>query len=727
MNVGDVDMNGEADDNDTDSTDCITSTPLHHDRSKHCMASGGGARPKNRHLVNHLANGISSHVIDGAVAVNNNLPVDAVSEATSSKTEVNLGVTVNKVLNGLNSNQPENSLPLCVESYLGTANVNNSVSSCSRPLQNGTGKNSLRHRERSGVVSKRWNDDESSSDTGNEGEDVLSADECCFYTYKGDQLADLPSSFFRLDVVGNGEQCVGENSPRTSGNGEINENVHPHSGSSSPDMDFLEMDFDPGHSCDQNSDDDSDVCELREEESCHETATAERVFEVASESVEDEVGDTQEQCPCNHSELMPSSVNGAVALVPTPLMPEGNNVSESHNIISLPQKMPTNLQSLFLPRSRSSEVFPSTSTASVVCWPARDTRGHHCSGADLCSPGETDVCCSDCPVDHAGLWNESHSRLQCEQLPDTRKHSLHTSLYHSIMAKRLLLSIHPDVEESSSIKHNRKIAERVMIWSEKEACAKNVTQIGTSQCGATAVINVLLVFNIPYSLERVKDAVRTRLRAEAAPLPEYLLSRSFAGATHEDLIRGVQQASDGFVYARFIHMYPNRVSSLTKWLASWMRKGAVPILTLNLQKGVAPGSPLPDAWHHQMVFGVGPQGIYLTNPLECVSEEALWPQLSSPSVLLIRRSDILARWNEVTDLRTLLCQADRRWKDMNVLGQVVNIIRESATSRAQSQGRVLTSHITIPASYSSGITLVISRESPFYEELKNSPSSHFYA
>jgi hypothetical protein len=31
-----------------------------------------------------------------------------------------------------------------------------------------------------------------------------------------------------------------------------------------------------------------------------------------------------------------------------------------------------------------------------------------------------------------------------------------------------------------------------MIWSEEEACAKQVTQIATSACGATAAVNVLV-------------------------------------------------------------------------------------------------------------------------------------------------------------------------------------------------------------------------------------------
>lgn len=33
---------------------------------------------------------------------------------------------------------------------------------------------------------------------------------------------------------------------------------------------------------------------------------------------------------------------------------------------------------------------------------------------------------------------------------------------------------------------------RSMVWSEREACERQVTQIGTSACGATAVVNVFV-------------------------------------------------------------------------------------------------------------------------------------------------------------------------------------------------------------------------------------------
>lgn len=95
----------------------------------------------------------------------------------------------------------------------------------------------------------------------------------------------------------------------------------------------------------------------------------------------------------------------------------------------------------------------------------------------------------------------------------------------------------------------------------------------------------------------------------------------------------------------------------------------IPIATINLQKGVGSEGTIPDVWHHQMVFGVGPRGIYLTNPLECIPEKALMVQLCSPPVLKIRRADILSRWTPSTDLRPLIKHPDLRWKRMNVLGK----------------------------------------------------------
>ena len=134
-----------------------------------------------------------------------------------------------------------------------------------------------------------------------------------------------------------------------------------------------------------------------------------------------------------------------------------------------------------------------------------------------------------------------------------------------------------------------------------------------------------------------------------------------------------------------------------------------------------------------MIFGVGPDQfglprIYLTNPLESLDEGSLREQLCSPSELLVGRNDVLQRWmmgtgnndseeacslSPKSDLYRLCEQEDERWDHYNVLGQVVNIIREEQFLRRslqqQSQngggGGNLQSqtqfrqHVKIPADY----------------------------
>ncbi len=270
------------------------------------------------------------------------------------------------------------------------------------------------------------------------------------------------------------------------------------------------------------------------------------------------------------------------------------------------------------------------------------------------------------------------------------------------------------------------LAPRAMIWTEKEACRKHVAQIGTSACGATALVNVALALNLEVSLNDVAKAVRTRLRREQSDLPDYLFSRAEAGCTHEDLLQGMRLIGQNRVVGRFFPMYGRQVA-LHTWLATWITRGCVPVATLNPQRSELrlPSPPqhsspgclqqpplLADAWHHQMIFGVTGREIYLTNPLEVLSEDVLRPQLDSPSELLIRREDIIARFSKSTDLTQLVrptvprWRSDRRWHDYNVMGQVANVLREERSKNlSECENVCLTPFVKIPASYRSGITL----------------------
>ena len=231
-----------------------------------------------------------------------------------------------------------------------------------------------------------------------------------------------------------------------------------------------------------------------------------------------------------------------------------------------------------------------------------------------------------------------------------------------------------------------------------------------------ALLNVVLALDLDVDHHLVAESVNTRLRRPDSDLPDYLLSRSLAGCTHQDLLNAASAPHlRDKLRARFFPLH-NRVYQLSQLLISWISLGLVPVLTLNVQKGpVCPDGQLQDSWHHTMVWGVVGQDVYLANPLDVMSESVLLPQLNSPSTLLIRRQDIVSRFHSALDLMEIN-RLGSRWRSMNVLGQVVNMIREerslmkqeAAANNTESGGESvvsLSSHVNIPASYTAGVTL----------------------
>ena len=259
---------------------------------------------------------------------------------------------------------------------------------------------------------------------------------------------------------------------------------------------------------------------------------------------------------------------------------------------------------------------------------------------------------------------------------------------------------------------------RALVWSEKDAIKNHVSQLGTSACGATALMNVLIAMNINVEPVEVCKAVNTRLRRLKSDLPDYLLSRSEAGCNHIDLLAGMRHICGDRVKGRFFPMH-GRKTSLGTWLATWISRGCIPVATLNVQRApIAPGMQIADAWHHQMIWGVTGRDILLNNPLEVVPESILIPQLNSPSQILIRREDVLSRFNSDTDLTPLISSLpgsgfSERWIEFNVLGQVVNLLREEKLlNHPESESITPTSHLRIPANYISGITLFCDNPEP---------------
>lgn len=429
------------------------------------------------------------------------------------------------------------------------------------------------------------------SDNSSDDTELLSlSDDGCIYTYKGDNVADLPESFFSIDI------------PPLENNDLV---VPDRRDNSSPEMDFLEMDFDPGQSGDVDSDSisnaDTDCGKPQPTKATKEENSEEAINEPSSSTNGTSIRET----------VAPKTYDLPKASVSAEVKPVDATSAAKNEIpvkIAEPVRMPWSC------------LFSQRTTGVSRC---RTVRKHHNASGELISPTEQNAA----------------SPTVSKPLPDCK-----------LVSEQFA---NEDVKN-------------VMIWSEQEAQTNQVTQIGASACGATAVLNVLNALRFPLpTREKIQEVINTRLRANSSPLVDYLLSRSVAGTTHCDLISGIHKLSNGQIYARFFPMYPERVVNLYKWLAFWIENGAVPIATLNLQKNVV---PVPDAWHHQMIFGVGPKGIYLTNPIECVEPGQLWPQLCSESVLLIRREDVLQRWSP-PEMQKLMNIKNVRWRKINVVGK----------------------------------------------------------
>lgn len=90
-----------------------------------------------------------------------------------------------------------------------------------------------------------------------------------------------------------------------------------------------------------------------------------------------------------------------------------------------------------------------------------------------------------------------------------------------------------------------------------------------------------------------------------------------------------------------------------------------------------------------MIYACDSSNVYLTNPLETKSLDTMMNELTSESVLLVRSHDIVKRFNanstsllELINLSALADDEDerRRWHDMNVIGQVLTVLRDSAAT-----------------------------------------------
>ncbi|CAG7824636.1 unnamed protein product [Allacma fusca] len=587
--------------------------------------------------------------------------------------------------------------------------------------------------------------------------DEDSEDDYCVYTYKGgsreiQQLADLPSSFYQFDSSDNQSDDLASHSGElggclNAGNfrdqlrfSDGSRRLHNASGSFanvpnglanpapnvfSPDMDFLEMDFDPSGYTDPDgndyiSPDDDEVPNLVTENRDIDrkvTPDAKRLENSHPQSAVHEVPSTSTCCrstPAASSVLTNLNSHavepGGSSSTRTPIEIRKSDVNncDSMRTLQLDQIGSSNL-----PLVGNTVTASMTSGDNVVTLSQRE---NHLSLRLVKSNTLPQL--ANKPSD--ALISDGNSFRSSE-----RSSTLFSSepVFHDSSDKHCSYRARIDASEETTEDSVELKVGRIMIWDDAQAKEMAVNQIGTSACGATALLNVLRALKMDASPDFVNACVGTRLRAEAADLPQYLFSRSNAGATHLDLISGIRRASNNLVFARFFQIKKNiSFSAFNKWILNWICKGAIPVVTRNLQVGsFASPQDVPDSWHHQMVFGVSPEGLYLINPIECVPEATLLPQVTSDSVLLVRRHDIISRKGPTTDLRQLARHTDPRWNEINVLGQVANILLEEIPyfSENTAARRVRSSHIKIPAQYKAGVTLFILRTSPACHHLEN--------
>eukprot|EP00440_Ansanella_granifera_P050501 gb/GFBE01054737.1/.p1 GENE.gb/GFBE01054737.1/~~gb/GFBE01054737.1/.p1 ORF type:complete len:259 (+),score=69.15 gb/GFBE01054737.1/:1-777(+) len=242
--------------------------------------------------------------------------------------------------------------------------------------------------------------------------------------------------------------------------------------------------------------------------------------------------------------------------------------------------------------------------------------------------------------------------------------------------------------------------EEAFLWTKEVARKKAFSQSGASNCGATALLNVLSSLEVPLPEKHVADkAVKTNLRKYSVPTSEYLAARSVAGCTGENIVEGCATVAGDSVESRFFHFYPPREVDLRKWLARWLNKGCSAVATLNTQKMYG-----ADYWHHQMIWGVSRAGVCMTNGIEVLDFPEIMKGLESPSVLQIMASDAL----NCTPFDAEKCnELGSRWAELKVTEQLQDL----------KAGKSSEQYVYIPAAYRAGITIFAKKGTPEMEEL----------
>lgn len=242
-----------------------------------------------------------------------------------------------------------------------------------------------------------------------------------------------------------------------------------------------------------------------------------------------------------------------------------------------------------------------------------------------------------------------------------------------------------------------------MIWTHEEAAVNEVSQMSVSGCGVTALANVLVALGAVdrQGLHSIDWSVcALRRRAEDASLPVYLASRGIAGCTGAELVQSMNTLQEsGLLPSNFCigsRFYSfAEIASSSKSVMDFIEEhivaGHVPVATMNLQ---LVGN---DAWHHQMIYGIDRNlgEIHCVNPTGPITETLFQRFISTPSVLAVRRQDIIKRIDRPTTHEEEDATYNRPdWMEFGVREQIQMMIQHSEIS-----------HVIIPANYVGGISV----------------------
>ncbi|CAF0984747.1 unnamed protein product [Adineta steineri] len=267
----------------------------------------------------------------------------------------------------------------------------------------------------------------------------------------------------------------------------------------------------------------------------------------------------------------------------------------------------------------------------------------------------------------------------------------------------------------------RDVERHVMLWDDEHA-----RQIDTQ----SSLQQIVQYFQLNIDINQDQQSRILSIRKEL--LLDYLQYRSetdiSASDLHENLLQYPEYSSR--IHCRFFPFWPPRDVDLLQWLSHWIKQGALPIAIMNMDHTYSQRSNYSNtisSWQHRIIYGVEPRAIYLMNPIQMQSPQQVYEQLTIDSITYITRHEIVQRYNQSPMCLTPLAInnnksrlfSDTRWRTMNVLGQVVNVLREDRQLHENETRNIpyrpTVTHVRIPSTCSSGI-LIFSKD---YNQLLN--------